>query len=83
MIFADHVGLYCGGNILRYRPKVGVFPDDVFTLQSFCRRKIVWFRPEGLLYPAALDADKNEHGKAKKGKGHEYRSGIHAVPSFL
>jgi len=45
---ADHVGLYCGGNILHCRPKVGVFLDDVFTLQSFGWRKIVWFRPEGL-----------------------------------
>jgi hypothetical protein len=46
---ADHVGLYCGGNILHCRPKVGVFLDDVFTLQSFGWRKIAWLRPEGLV----------------------------------
>jgi cell wall-associated NlpC family hydrolase len=45
---ADHVGLYCGGNILHCRPRVGVFLDDVFTLQSFGWRKIAWLRAEGL-----------------------------------
>jgi hypothetical protein len=50
---ADHVGLYCGGSILHCRPQVGVFLDDVFTLQSFGWRKIVYLRPEGLALCAA------------------------------
>jgi len=45
---ADHVGLYCGGDILHCRPNVGVFLDDAFSLQTMGWRKITYLRPEGL-----------------------------------
>ena len=44
----DHVGLYCGGNILHCRPQVGVFLDDVFTLLHSGWPKITYIRPTEL-----------------------------------
>ena len=46
--YADHVGLFCGGDILHCRPKVGVFLDDAFTLAAFGWKHISYYRPEGL-----------------------------------
>jgi len=45
---ADHVGLFCGGNILHCRPKVGVFLDDAFTLAHSGWRSIAYLRARGL-----------------------------------
>jgi hypothetical protein len=45
---ADHVGLYCAGDILHCRPKVGVFLDDAFTLSSLGWHNIAYLRAQGL-----------------------------------
>ena len=40
-------------------------------------------RAGGLFYPAALDADMHEHGKAKNSHANKNCSDIHAAPPFL
>ena len=46
--FADHVGLYVGGDILHCHPRVGVSLDDAFALGVMGWRKIYYLRVEGL-----------------------------------
>ena len=46
---ADHVGICVGSDILHCRPKVGVFLDDVFTLQNMGWKSIKYIRPLGLV----------------------------------